>query len=943
MWDSRCWQALPHVKIKEGKLTEAFSHKSLLGSNKCSKINCLFNQFSRENKVIQTTKPVVLIDGSSYLYRAFHALPSLSNTKGEPTGAIYGVIAMIKKLMNDYDPDYIAVVFDPRGKTQRDAIYSEYKAHRAPMPDDLSMQIKHIFAIIEALGLPIVVEEGIEADDVIGTLAHEATELGLPTLISTGDKDMAQLVNEHVTLINTMSGAIYDRAGIIEKFGIPPEKIVDYLALIGDKIDNIPGVPNVGPKTAVKWLEQYGSMEDVLRHAAEIKGKVGDNLRASLDILPLSKQLVTIFTDLELPQKIQNLAKKSPNKAVLLELYKHLEFKTWLSELLEEQVSEPHEKYHIVTEEEQLDEWLLRLSKLNSYAFNVQATHIDPMQAELVGIAFAIGPTEAAYIPMAHDYEAAPKQLSCERVLSKIAPLLQDKNKLMIGENLKFVLNLLMRYGIAVKNELMDTMIESYIQNSAQTRHDTYTLALKYLGRKIVNYEDIAGKGAKQVICNALAIEKVAQYAAENADVSLQLHQAMLPHLGKDIYLEPILKNVDLPLTRVLAGMEYLGVLIDKDMLKQQSEEITQRIKILEEKAYAMAGCTFNLGSPKQLQAIFFEKLQLPIISKTPTGQPSTSEAILQELAIDYELPQVILEHRSLSKIKSTYTDRLPLQINSKTGRVHTCYNQAVTATGRLSSTDPNLQNIPIRNEEGRRIRRAFIAPNGHKILSADYSQIELRIMAHLSKDPGLLEAFALDQDIHKATAAEVFGRSIEDVSQQQRRSAKAINFGLIYGMSAFGLSKQLGVERHVAEAYITRYFERYPKIKQYMEDTRRLAHEAGYVETINHRRLYLPEINATNLQRQKAAERAAINAPLQGTAAEIIKMAMIDIDQWLQKVNNGIRMIMQVHDELVFEVPEAIINEAKDNITSFMVNTLKLDIPLAVDVGVGDNWDEAH
>ncbi len=888
-------------------------------------------------------KPVVLIDGSSYLYRAFHALPPLSNSKGEPTGAIFGVISMIKKLMTDYDPKYIAVVFDPKGKTTRDAIYSDYKAHRPPMPPDLSIQIKHIYEIIEAMGLPIVVVDSIEADDVIGTLAQEATRLGLKTLISTGDKDMSQLVNSHVTLINTMTGVLYDKNAVVNKFGVPPEKIIDYLALVGDKVDNIPGVPNVGPKTAIKWLNEYGSVENIINQAESIKGKVGDNLRRSTAILPLAKQLVTILTDLELPLRMPDLIKKEANKPLLIELYKRLEFKSWLSELLQETISNTHEQYEVIFEASHFDSWVARLEECQEFAFDLEATHTDPMKAQLVGIAFAIAPKQAVYIPLAHDYDLAPKQLDREYVLHKLATILTDTNKTLIGENLKFSINLLRRFGIELQTTLYDTMLESYIQNSSAARHDKYTLSLKYLGRKIIDYSEIAGKGAKQVSCNKLNIEKITQYAAENADVMLQLHKTMWQKIGQDPALSAIISEIEMPLTQVLARMEYNGVLIDVNILKKHSLELGKRIQSLEEQAFDLAGHKFNLSSPKQLQTILYEKLKIPVTRKTPKGQPSTSEAILQELALNYPLPQIILEHRSLNKIKTTYSDRLPLQVNEDTGRVHTCYNQAVTATGRLSSTDPNLQNIPIRTEEGRRIRQAFIASQGFKMVSADYSQIELRIMAHLSKDPGLLSAFESNQDIHIATAAEMFNINIEQVTHQQRRSAKTINFGLIYGMSAFGVSMQLGIDRGLAQAYIDRYFERYPKIKAYMDSTKELAHRQGYVETLYQRRLYLPEINATNLQRLKAAERAAINAPLQGTAAEIIKLAMINIDQWLKASNSDIKMIMQVHDELVFEIPNNQIEEAIPKIKEYMVNTIELAIPLGVDIGVGDNWDEAH
>lgn len=893
--------------------------------------------------MISAKKPVILIDGSSYIYRAFHALPPLSNTKGEPTGAVYGVISMIKKLLQDYDPEYIAVVFDPKGKTTRDEIYEEYKAHRTAMPDDLTVQIEYIFEVIEAIGLPIVVYEGIEADDVIGTLAVNATKLGFSTLISTGDKDMAQLVNPEVTLINTMTGMIYDREGVIKKFGIPPEQIVDYLALMGDKVDNIPGIPNVGPKTAVKWLQEYQTLENIIEHADEFKGKVGENLREHLAKLPLSKQLVTIYTDLDLTDDIKSLTRKEPDSKALIELYKHLEFKTWLSELLEKEVTETHLHYDVILEKDQFNKFLKELNKAKIYALDVQASHPDAMLATLVGIGIAIAPNKAWYIPLKHNYDNAPKQLEQDWILQQLQPTLCDKSKTLVGENLKYVLNVFLRHGIEVANAIADTTLESYVQNSATARHDKNTLSLKFLGRRTLSHEEVMGKGAKEVPCSQIDIEKVTQFAAESADIALQLHETMAKKISKEKYLSANLSEIEMPLVKVLARMEYNGVLIDKDMLQKHSKELEKRLQLLEDQAYTMAGTKFNLGSPKQLQTVLYEKLQIPVTAKTPTGQPSTSEAVLQELALDYPLPQIILEHRSLSKIKSTYTDRLPLQINPVTGRVHTCYNQAVTSTGRLSSTDPNLQNIPIRNEEGRRIRQAFIAPPKHKILSADYSQIELRIMAHISQDKTLLKAFELDQDIHTATAAEVFNLTIEKVTSQQRRSAKVINFGLMYGMSPFGLSRALNVERKVAEDYIVRYFERYPLVHAYMENTRVIAHDQGYVETLNKRRLYLAEINATNLQRQKAAERAAINAPLQGTAAEIIKLAMINIDQWLQKSKLKTKMIMQVHDELIFEVPEEELPEVTEKIRNYMVSVLDLDVPLAVDIGVGNNWDEAH
>jgi DNA polymerase I len=886
---------------------------------------------------------VILIDGSSYLYRAFHALPPLSNMKGEPTGAIYGVISMIKKLLTEYDPDYMAVVFDPKGETQRDSIYSEYKANRPPMPNDLVTQIKPIFEIIEALGLPIVIEEGIEADDVIGTLAWQATERGMTTLISTGDKDMAQLVNKSVTLINTMTGTLLDGEGVVKKFGIPAEQIVDYLTLIGDKVDNIPGVPHVGPKTAVKWLSDYGSLEAILAHSKEIKGKVGEKLREVIHILPFYKQLVTISTNLELGEKVTDLARIEPDRVRLINYYKDLEFKSWLSELLENQPTNTHGHYPVIYDLDDLLAWVDRLKKCPIYALTIETTHSDAMRAELVGIAFAALDNEAIYIPLAHDDALAPKQLRLKEVLTLFSAVLADENKCLVGENLKFIVNVLARYGIEIKNNLFDIKLESYIQNSASARHDKNTLALKYLGKRVLSYEDIAGKGRKQIACHNLAIEKLSQYSAESADVELKLHQVMWKNISQNPPLLKIFTDLEMPLVSVLARMEYKGVLIDTTMLQKQSVELEKKIQALEQETFEIVGHQFNLSSPKQLQTILYDKFQFPVLSKTPKGQPSTSEATLQELAEHYPLPKIILEHRSLSKLKTTYTDRLPMQVNSMTGRVHTSYNQAITATGRLSSTDPNLQNIPIRNKEGRRIRQAFIAPPHYKIISADYSQIELRIMAHLSKDPGLLTAFGNNRDIHVATAAEVFNISLDQVTLEQRRRAKAINFGLIYGMSAYGLSRQLGIDRNLAQQYMDRYFERYPRIKAYMEATRLLAHRQGYVETLWGRRLYLPEINAINLQRQRGAERAAINAPLQGTAAEIIKKAMINIDEWLQSSKYQTTMIMQVHDELIFEVPEGYVKEISDHIRQFMLNTIELDIPLAVDIGIGDNWDEAH
>jgi DNA polymerase I len=892
---------------------------------------------------MKVQKPVILIDGSSYLYRAFHALPPLSNSKGEPTGAVYGVVSMISKLLADYDPEYVAVVFDPKGKTSRDEIYTEYKAHRPTMPDELAAQIKPLFEIIHAMGLPLVIVDGIEADDVIGTLAHQAEQLGMTTLVSTGDKDLAQLVNDHITLINTMTGVILDRNGVIQKFNVPPERIIDYLALIGDSVDNIPGIPNVGPKTAVKWLQEYGSLDEIVNHALQIKGKVGENLRQHLDKLPLSKQLVTILTNVSLPQKVTDLRKGNADTSKLIAIYKHLEFRSWLAQLLEEQSKDITIDYQIIDTEAALNAWLERLKQAKAFAFDTETTDLNAISAEIVGISFAINPHEAAYVPLAHNYTNAPSQLNRDWVLNQFKPLLQNPEKIIIGQNLKYDINVLAKYNIVVGAQLYDTMLESYVQNSSAARHNLDSLALKYLGKRTITFEEVAGKGVKQLTFNQIEIKKAGIYAAEDADITLQLHHALWPNIADNETLRHVFLDIEMPLVLVLARMERKGVLLDAAMLQQHSKELSKRLQGLEEQAYNLAGVKFNLGSPKQLQNIFYHKLKLPILNKTPTGQPSTSESVLQELALDYPLPKIILEHRGLSKLQSTYTDRLPLQINPQTGRIHTSYNQAVTTTGRLSSTEPNLQNIPIRNEEGRRIRQAFIAPKGYKIVSADYSQIELRIMAHFSQDPGLLKAFENNLDIHKATAAEVFNIAIDAVTEQQRRSAKAINFGLIYGMSAFGLARQLGIDRGVAQQYIDLYFERYPGIKNYMEKTRALARRQGFVETLNGRRLYSPDINASNLQRRRAAERAAINAPLQGTAADIIKLAMIKIDAWLQQSKIDAAMILQVHDELVFEIADKDVADAIPQIKEHMVNTTKIAVPLIVAVGVGSHWDEAH
>jgi len=892
---------------------------------------------------------LILVDGSSYLFRAYHAMPNLTNSKGEHTGAIYGVVNMLKRLQNDYANAHIAVVFDAKGKTFRNDMYKDYKANRPPMPEDLRSQIEPLHEIVKAMGFPLLCVSGVEADDVIGTLAHQATEQKLETVISTGDKDMAQLVNDHITLVNTMTDTTMDHNGVIEKFGIPPERIVDYLALIGDTSDNVPGVPKVGPKTAVKWLQEYGSLDDIVQHAEEFKGKVGEYLRDSLDFLPLSKQLVTIKCDVDLEVTPDQLKLSAPDTAMLRDWFSRLEFKTWLSQLLDgnaAQESVPVENkntYETILSQAQLDVWLARLKKADVFSFDLETTSLDYMQAEIVGIAIADQAGQAAYIPVAHNYMDAPPQLNREAVLKQIKPLLEDSKQHKLGQNLKYDMSVLANYAIELRGIQFDTMLESYVLDSTASRHDMDTLALKFLSHKTIHFEDVAGKGAKQIGFNEVDIATASEYAAEDADITLQLHQVIWPLLQKHSKLVEVFQQIELPLIPVLSRMERAGVLIDKQKLQQQSKQISKRLIELEKEAYAAAGQEFNLSSPKQIQSILFEKQGLPIIAKTPKGQPSTAEAVLAELAEDYPLPKLILESRGLSKLKSTYTDKLPEMINPKTGRVHTSYHQAVAATGRLSSSDPNLQNIPIRSEEGRRIRQAFIAPKDYLIVAADYSQIELRIMAHLSEDKGLLNAFAQGEDIHRATAAEVFGLDLNDVSNDQRRSAKAINFGLIYGMSAFGLAKQLGIDRTQAQAYIDLYFTRYPGVKKYMDKTRAQAREQGYVETVFGRRLYLPEINASNVQRRQYAERTAINAPMQGTAADIIKKAMLNIDNAIKQTSARMTMIMQVHDELVFEVHKKEMESAKDLIRNAMTNAAKITVPLVVDIGAGDNWDEAH
>jgi DNA polymerase-1 len=892
---------------------------------------------------------LILVDGSSYLFRAYHVMRDFSNSKGEPTGAIYGVINMMKRLKKDYPDDHIAVVFDAKGKTFRNDMYPQYKANRPPMQDELRVQIKPIHEIIEAMGFPLLCVDGVEADDVIGTLAQQASEQGLETIISTGDKDMAQLVNDHVTLINTMTETSMDHEGVIKKFGVKPEQIIDYLTLIGDTSDNIPGVPKVGPKTAVKWLEQYGTLENIIKHADEIKGKVGENLRASLEQLPLSKQLVTIKRDVELDVTPDELLLREPDNEVLRKNFSRYEFRTWLEQVLDVNSgsaagvdSQPEKSYQTVLEQKQLDEWLNRIKKARLFAFDLETTSLDYMQAKIVGIALADNAGQAAYIPVAHDYMDAPTQLERDEVLKQLKPVLEDPKQLKLGQNLKYDMSVLANYGIELNGVAFDTMLESYVLDSTASRHDMDTLALRHLSHKTIHYEDVAGKGAKQIGFNEVSIEVASEYAAEDADITFQLHEKLWPQLEKHKSLVKVFNEIELPLIPVLSRMERNGVLIDKDKLDKQSQQISKRLAELEQQAYKEAGEEFNLGSPKQIQTILFDKLGLPVISKTPKGQPSTAEPVLQELAENYALPHLILETRGLAKLKSTYTDKLPEMINPETGRVHTSYHQAVAATGRLSSSEPNLQNIPIRSEEGRRIRQAFIAEPGYKFVAADYSQIELRIMAHLSGDKGLLQAFAAGEDIHRATASEVFAGGGE-VTAEQRRSAKAINFGLIYGMSAFGLAKQLGVGRAEAQSYIDLYFSRYPGVKDYMDKTRELARDQGYVETVFGRRLYLHEINSSNAMRRQYAERTAINAPMQGTAADIIKRAMIKLDGIIVGRTLDMKMIMQVHDELVFEVSENILDSCMDIIRDAMVEAASLSVPLTVDIGVGNDWEQAH
>jgi DNA polymerase I len=902
------------------------------------------------------TAPLILVDGSSYLFRAFHALPPLINSKGLPTGAIKGVINMIRRLVKDYPGSNVAVVFDAKGKNFRHEVFADYKANRPPMPDDLRVQIEPIHQIIKAMGLPLLIVDGVEADDVLGTLAVQATETGVDTVISTGDKDMAQLVSPHVSLINTMTNTAMDEAGVLEKFGVPPERIIDYLALMGDKVDNIPGVPKVGPKTAVKWLTSYDSLQGVIDHADEVAGKVGENLREVLTQLPMSYELATIKTDVVLTETPQSLVQVEPDQAGLKKLFNELEFKGWVAELSATAVTEAGEinmptppasydgpvDYQLVLDEETLQRWLLKLEAADQFALDTETTSLNYMTARLVGISVAVTAHEAAYIPFAHDYLGAPEQLSIGHVLETLRPLLESKEHKKVGQNLKYDMNILANHGITLRGVAEDTMLQSYVLNSA-LRHNMDALAERHLDHTTIRFEEVAGKGAKQLTFNQIDLQQAGPYAAEDADITLRLHQALQPQLQVCPSLLAVYRDIELPLLEVLSRIERNGVLIDADMLFRQSHELAERMQQLECQAFDLAGEEFNLGSPKQLQAIFYEKLELPILKKTPKGQPSTAEPVLQELAIDYHLPRVILEYRSLSKLKSTYTDKLPVQVDAITGRIHTSYHQAVTATGRLSSSDPNLQNIPIRTKEGRKIREAFVAREGYRLVAADYSQIELRIMAHMSQDQGLLDAFAQGLDVHRATASEVFDTPFDEVADDQRRSAKAINFGLIYGMSAFGLGRQLGINRNEAQRYIDMYFARYPGVLRYMDSIRTEAAEKGYVETLFGRRLYLPEINSSNGMRRQAAERTAINAPMQGTAADIIKKAMLQVDQWLDFSALDAKVVMQVHDELVLEVAEADVDAVIMGLKKYMSETVRLDVPLLVDVGHGKNWGDAH
>jgi DNA polymerase-1 len=911
--------------------------------------------------------PLVLIDGSSYLYRAFFALPPLTNSRGQPTGAVFGVLNMLQKFLREHEGP-IAVVFDAPGKTFRDDLFAEYKAHRPPMPDDLRSQIQPLLDAVQALGLPLLRIAGVEADDVIGTLALQAARSGKDVLISTGDKDMAQLVDGHITLINTMSNTRMDRDGVKAKFDVWPEQIIDYLALVGDTSDNIPGIKNVGPKTAAKWLGTYQTLDNLIAHAAEVTGKVGENLRAGLETLALSRKLATIRTDLELADDPYGFARQPADAATLRELYTALEFRGLLKALdgdapaaaspppapvlaavaqtaapAPPAVSDAPREYETILTDDDLQRWLKALQQAGLTAFDTETTSLDYRFARIVGLSFCVEAGKAAYLPLAHVYAGAPDQLDRDKTLALLKPWLEDAGRAKLGHHLKYDAHVLANHGITLAGMRHDTILESYVLNSVATRHDMDSVAKHYLGLDTIKYEAVAGKGAKQIGFDQVPVETASTYAAEDADVTLRMHQALWPQLEAEPKLKALYEDIEQPLSLVLLEMEKRGVLLDAALLRKQSGELGAKLLELEKQAHAAAGGAFNLDSPKQLQVILFEKLQLPVVRKTPTGQPSTAEDVLEELAVNFELPRLILDYRGMAKLKSTYTDKLPDQIDPATGRVHTSYHQAVAATGRLSSTDPNLQNIPVRSAEGRRIRQAFIAPPGHVLISADYSQIELRIMAHLSGDAALLRAFAEDRDIHQATAAEVLGKPIDSITSEERRSAKAVNFGLIYGMSAFGLAKQLGIGRGEAQQYVDLYFDRYPGVKAFMERTRAQAREQGYVETVRGRRLYLPEIRSRNRQLQQYAERSAINAPMQGTAADIIKLAMLRVEHECTTRRLPAKLIMQVHDELVLEVAAPVAGEIAALLREQMGAAEKLAVPLKVDVGTGANWDEAH
>ncbi len=904
---------------------------------------------TRNDKLMSNSK-LVLVDGSSYLFRAYHALPKLTSSRGEPTGAIHGVLNMITKLMGEEGTEHFAIVFDAPGKTFRDDIYPKYKANRDAMPEDLRAQIDPLLDTIPAMGLPLLRVEGVEADDVIGTLCRQAANAGMDVLVSTGDKDMAQLVNDKVTLVNTMTGSILDRDGVKEKFDVYPEQIIDWLALVGDASDNIPGVPKVGAKTAAKWLNEYGTVENIIEKAGEIKGKVGESLRDNIDQLKLSRELATIHQNLDLVDGPVDLKRTAADAGTLREIYTHLELRRLLGQLDNamddnDEDAAPAEKgeYETVLTKDAFDRWLARIDASDLVAIDTETTNINYMEADLVGISLSVTSGEAAYIPVAHDYPGAPAQLDRDDVLKAMKSWLEDPSKKKVGHHLKYDAHIFARYDIRLQGMAYDSMLESYVLNSIATRHNMDSVAGFYLNVNTIHYEDIAGKGVKQLTFNQVDLEQAAPYAAEDAEITLKLHEHLWGALRKTPSLLSVYENIEQPLVPVLFGMEECGVLLDRDMLKKQSLTLARSMADLELSAHKLAGGPFNLGSPKQLQEILFGELGLPVIRKTPKGQPSTAEDVLQELAGSYDLPRVILDYRSVSKLKSTYTDKLPEQISASTGRIHTSYHQAVTATGRLSSTDPNLQNIPIRTPEGRKIRQAFVPPDGHLLLAADYSQIELRIMAHLSGDEGLLGAFQDDLDVHAATAAEVFELAAEEVTADHRRSAKAINFGLMYGMSAFGLGKQLGISRGLAQEYMDLYFDRYPGVKRFMDDIREKAKSQGFVETEYGRRLHLPEINDRNAQRRQYAERSAINAPMQGTAADIIKRAMVSVHRWLNESGAPARMIMQVHDELVFEVVEKSVDDVRPEIVAIMAAAADLSAPLRVDAGVGKDWDEAH